>query len=44
MERVSFWEGPSGEGVIDCLDIAGRFGQMKARHLKDYVVEVLSKP
>lgn len=43
-EKVSFWDGPSDQGVIDCLDIAGRFGQMKARQLKDYVVEVLSKP
>lgn len=30
-EKASFWEGPSDEGVIDCLDLAGRFGHMKAR-------------
>jgi len=29
--NVTFWDGPSDQGVIDCLDLAGRFGHMKAR-------------
>lgn len=41
-QHVRFWEGPTDPGVIDCLDLAGRFGQMKTRPLKDYVVDVLS--
>lgn len=31
MKNATFWEGPTDIGVIDCLDLAGRFGQMKAR-------------